>query len=328
MFEIVGGNPYLTQWELNRTVSNPCMKVNDEVVFVNSSGRTCVTYARMQSNVVVADVPNILLQDKRNILGTLGQSLEKHSECETAFEVHEADKPEGYVYEDNIKLPDNEQGGSSGGSGGGEEMAAQIIEGTVIDLKNSMVTKVRSELFEVNDSIVTVDFPNAVTVGQNAFYMCKKLTTVNIPNVINIDYMAFCGCEKLTTVSMPIVTSIGNMGFSDCNSIVEVNMPNVTSIGAMTFQRCKSLTKVDIGGLATVDDWAFSNCENLTTLILRTTDGVVVVSETAIDGSPIEGIYVPTSMYEAYRSVYEPVLGEEAFAYAVRKIEDYPEICG
>jgi hypothetical protein len=43
-------------------------------------------------------------------------------------------------------------------------------------------------------------------------------------------------------------------------------------------------------------------------------------------------IYVPSVMYEYYRAGYEQplasVLGDGAFDRIVRKIEDYPEICG
>jgi hypothetical protein len=43
-------------------------------------------------------------------------------------------------------------------------------------------------------------------------------------------------------------------------------------------------------------------------------------------------IYIPSSMYERYRAVYEPGLEDAGltglFSIVFRKIEDYPEICG
>lgn len=325
MFEIVGGNPYLTQWELNRTVSNPCMKVNDEVVFVNSSGRTCVTYARMQDGQVVADVPNILLQDARNILGTLGQSLEKHSECETAFEVHEAEKPEGYVYVDNIKLPDNEQGGSSGGSGGvdveqveatflsyGNDVSAENVLRLIL-YRNTKITKMRSCAF-YNNPAKEIDLPNLTFAARQAFAECDVLVKANLPQLSNSEEGIFSFCVRLA----------------------EVNVPKLQDVEVATFADCRSLERIELPMAFVIRSAAFENCESLKAVILGNTNEVCeILSIDAFNNTPMmtgEGhIYVHSVMYEYYRAGYESTLNQIMpgfFDILFRKIEDYPEICG
>lgn len=98
MFEIVGREEQvLYQWEQGVSLSNPCMKAGDEVVFRNSSGATYVMIADASG----VEVPNKLLQRDLNILVELGQGLECHSECQTVFEVLPEEKPGDYAYVDN-----------------------------------------------------------------------------------------------------------------------------------------------------------------------------------------------------------------------------------
>lgn len=102
MFEIYGGGTELKQWELNKTVTNPCMKEGDDVVFRNAHGQTYVVKAFEEGGVIQADVPNYLLQKSGNILVDLEQGLEHHTECRTTFAVVAQDKPENYDCQCNV----------------------------------------------------------------------------------------------------------------------------------------------------------------------------------------------------------------------------------
>jgi hypothetical protein len=96
-----------------------------------------------------------------------------------------------------------------------------------------------------------------------------------------------------------------------------------------------------------IDSSAFSNCTSLETLILRNPDEVCQIIVTAVldtkiateEGVPTgEGfIYVPSALYEGYVQLLayqaEQLTGDAATAEYIaravlRKIEDYPEICG
>jgi hypothetical protein len=103
MFEIVGREEQVfEQWEQGVTLSNPCMKAGDEVVFRNSSGATYVMIAGASG----VEVPNKLLQMCCNILVDLEQGNDRHTECRTTFTVNPAQKPDGYKCVDN-SVPDN-----------------------------------------------------------------------------------------------------------------------------------------------------------------------------------------------------------------------------
>lgn len=103
MFTIYGGKTEFEQWDLDQLVSNPCMKEGNEVVFRNSHGETYVTKAFKQGGEILTDVPNYLLQKHGNILVTLEQGADRHTECETIITVTAKDKPEDYKCGGNVK---------------------------------------------------------------------------------------------------------------------------------------------------------------------------------------------------------------------------------
>lgn len=114
MFSIYGGAAEFEQWELDKFVTNSCMKEGDEVVFRNSHGETYVVKAFAQGSEILADVPNYLLRTADNILVDLEQGNDRHPECRTTFTVVAQDKPDGYECKYNVP---ERQTASSGGSG-------------------------------------------------------------------------------------------------------------------------------------------------------------------------------------------------------------------
>lgn len=127
MFTIYGGKTEFEQWDLDQLVSNPCMKEGNEIVFRNSHGETYVTRAFKQGGEVLADVPNYLLQKHGNILVTLEQGADRHTECETIITVTAKDKPEDYKCGGNIK--ERKQGGAGDTSATYEESITVTVGG-------------------------------------------------------------------------------------------------------------------------------------------------------------------------------------------------------
>lgn len=124
MFEIVGREEQVfEQWEQGVSLSNPCMKAGDEVVFRNASGATYVMIAGASG----VEVPNRLLQMTCNILVDLEQGNEQHSDCQTVFEVNPADKPDDYVFIDNTIRKEAQA------SGGGGRFDVHLNEDTTVD---------------------------------------------------------------------------------------------------------------------------------------------------------------------------------------------------
>ena len=120
----------------------------------------------------------------------------------------------------------------------------------------------------------TVVVPSSITVegqeytvtsiGEKAFYNCRKLTSVTIPNsVTSIGKSAFYRCSGLTSVTIPnSVTIIRDWAFYDCECLRFITIPSaVTSIGEWAFYFCISLTSVTIpNSVTSIGERAFSDC--------------------------------------------------------------------
>lgn len=187
-------------------------------------------------------------------------------------------------------------GGSSGGgsSGGDSNIVKGMCEGLPYDIKAENVEFVRESAFNSEHHLRSVDLPNVTSVGVRAFYNCSSLKTVKLGAVTKIDVDAFTACE--------------------------------------------SLEKVDVQSLGTLGLDAFGHCDNVTAFIIRSNTVWTFDDPTAINALPSSlttgtgNIYVPASQYDGYISLFAPItemLGVPGFEYVLmRKIEDYPEICG
>ena len=101
-----------------------------------------------------------------------------------------------------------------------------------------------------NSSVKKVVIEDGVTsIGEYAFYYCRKSTSITIPDeVTSIGKNAFQYCDKLTNITMPYgVTSIGNFAFQYCSSLTSITLPDsVTSIGAYAFSSCSNLKTISL----------------------------------------------------------------------------------
>ena len=79
------------------------------------------------------------------------------------------------------------------------------------------------------------------SIGDKAFYKCKRLTSITIPNSVTmIGEDAFYGCEGLTSITFPYsLKYIGDYAFSLCTGLTSITIPNsVTYIGHRAFASC------------------------------------------------------------------------------------------
>ena len=165
-------------------------------------------------------------------------------------------------------------------------IARKIIDRTITECSNAMVT----------------------SIGNYAFYYCKALTRVDLPNATSIGRSAFYGCSALTSVDLPNVTSIESDAFSSCSALTSVDIPNVTSIGSSAFSSCKALTSVDLSKATRIDSRAFGACSKLTTIILRSPTVCTLVNTNAFDGTPFASggtggtVYCPASLITQYQT--------------------------
>ena len=193
--------------------------------------------------------------------------------------------------------------------------------------------------YNFGSGLKSIDLPKATSIGDEAFYQCG-LTSVNLPNVTSVGNRAFTVNALLTSISLPNANDIGEYAFSDCYKLTNVNLPKAISIGNGAFNCCVSLTSVNLPNTTSIGESVFTGCDNLQGIILRTTETVCEIHPFAFaintdeNGIPTKllNVYVPTSMYEYYRSAYEPAFAEYGFDgyfdVLFHKIEEHPEFCG
>ena len=126
------------------------------------------------------------------------------------------------------------------------------------------------------------------SIGEKAFYDCKKLTSVTIPgSVTSIDEDAFLDCNGLKKVIVKDIAVWCNISFSSSWSnplsfaehlyvdedteITDLVIPDgVMSINKYAFYNCRNLTSVTIpSSVASIGGDAFKGCESLTRVIVK-----------------------------------------------------------
>ena len=140
-------------------------------------------------------------------------------------------------------------------------------------LNGHPVTSIGDYAFWGCKKLKSVVIPDSVTsIGDYAFGVCEKLTSVTIAEgVEEIGEYAFNGCEKLKSVVIPdSVTSIGDGAFNGCEKLTSVTIPDsVTSIGKSAFDGCEKLTSVTIAeGVEEIGSGAFGDCYSLKELVI------------------------------------------------------------
>ena len=152
--------------------------------------------------------------------------------------------------------------------------------------------------------VETVDLPNCLYVGSNAFYYCASLTTVNLPVCTSLYSNAFRNCEILTSVSLPACTTLYDYAFRYCGNLSSVSLPNVVRMSGYCFANCVSLQTISLPKCSYVSRYAFWGCTNLKTIYMGTARSVVATmtqSNALSDCSALQSIYVPASLVDAYK---------------------------
>lgn len=80
--------------------------------------------------------------------------------------------------------------------------------------------------------VETVDLPNCIYVGSNAFYYCASLTTVNLPVCTSLYNNAFRNCARLTSISLPNCSYVGQRAFYSCTNLKTIYMGTARSVVA------------------------------------------------------------------------------------------------
>ena len=186
------------------------------------------------------------------------------------------------------------------GSGGGQELLNEFIDGEITEI-NSPTTSIRATLCQGLQNLRTANFPNATSIGDDAFRECKTLTTANFP----------------------MVTTIGDDAFYSCEAVRNMSFPSATTVETYVFSNCKSLESLDFPLLTTIGNNAFRSCEVLSALILRKGKVCTLNSTNALTSTLIASgtgyIYVPSALVEQYKLAKN----WSTYASQIRAIEEY-----
>lgn len=176
---------------------------------------------------------------------------------------------------------------------------------------------IQRTITEFKDNVIT-------RVGFYAFRGCRELVSVDLPNVTKISQEAFEDCGALMSVNFPAATITGYGSFMVCAALKDVNFPALTNLGETTFQSCKALVSVDLPSVVGIGHSAFKGCTTLSALILRSESSVCRLAMTsAFDSTPISSasgyIYVPKLLIEDYKVA----TNWSTYADQFRALEDY-----
>ncbi|MFV8459181.1 leucine-rich repeat protein [Mycoplasma sp. CR] len=152
------------------------------------------------------------------------------------------------------------------------KLNGKIVSGTILlkwddakgTIEDSNITKIADSVFEGNENITSVSFPNLKEIGSDAFKNAINLTTINMPKVTKIGYSAFYGAKNLISVDFPELTLISWSSFSNATKLTSVNFPKATIIRNAAFENAISLTDINFPEVEEIESSAFSGARSLT----------------------------------------------------------------
>lgn len=196
-------------------------------------------------------------------------------------------------------------------SGGGSD-ADEIIQGTLSgNYSNATVTEIYSNAFFNFSNLQSVEFPNCLTVGNQAFASCINLTQASFPNATVFNQQAFQSCAKLENVYAPNLEFASRSStFAQCKALSQVSFPKLKYIGTCMFWYDSAISTLSFPSTSYIAGSAFEGCKGLMSLYLMSTSMVTLYnwsttfSETPMRNSTYTGafgsIYVPASLVSTY----------------------------
>lgn len=137
------------------------------------------------------------------------------------------------------------------------------------------------------------------SVGESAFYNCKKLLFVYVPPTVEtIGSYAFKNCMGLIGLSVPEgLTEIGNYAFGDCRKFTYISLPTgIKRLSQGMFKDCVKLKRIDLPtGLEEVGIRSFWNCQSLESITLPETT-TTIAGEAFKMCYSLKNVYMPETL--------------------------------
>lgn len=119
---------------------------------------------------------------------------------------------------------------TGGGGGNSEEDVAALLGNTMTELSNSIVTTLRTRIFQGATKLVTVNLPSVASVGAYGFYQCSGLVTVKLPKLKSVSTQTFYSCTKLQHADCGQLGNIPAQTFNACSALTELILRKTGSI--------------------------------------------------------------------------------------------------
>ena len=143
-------------------------------------------------------------------------------------------------------------------------------------------SKLRDLLNEATNNTITLVFPNITAIPNGAFFTeypneNQSIISVNAPQAETIGNAAFRKCKGLKSIDFPKAKTIGSMAFSSTTALTNINLPEATSIGSMAFSYTTALTNINLPKATFIERNAFSFASALMTMTLATKSDLEIV---------------------------------------------------
>ena len=180
----------------------------------------------------------------------------------------------------------------------------------------------RSPVFKDCYSLTTLNIgDNVKMIPDEAFFNCSELNSLTIPASVNsVGNNAFWGCRKLTSVYVTDISAWCSINFGSAEAnplfyanhlylndeeIVDLIIPeSITTIRNFTFNNCVGLTSVTIpSSVNVIGESAFSGCSNL--LSLSFPESISIIKQKAFNGcSKLPNVTIPASVEYIYQEAF------------------------
>lgn len=229
---------------------------------------------------------------------------------------------------------------------GEQETLDGLVAHTLEDFEDSRIKNIRQYAFAYNNTLKSVNLPNAVNINGYAFEYCSNLETVIMPKLSYLPSTGFRYCYKLKTFDSTNITRLSNSNiFGSCFSLNDLNLlnvtrvsnsaladtglgmiilPSATSIGTYTGSGTRTST-IDLSKKITISGNMFNTAYSLVHLILRSDTLCSLSATSAFTNTPIANglgwIYVPSSLVEPYKIASN----WSTYANQIVSIDEYPK---
>lgn len=144
-----------------------------------------------------------------------------------------------------------------------KQLLVDILAGTCENLTGDAITMIADYCFYYNETLRSVDLPNCIRVGHQAFHGCENIESLKIPMLFSVDALAFCDCNSLLSVDFPNLTKTVEHTFSSCRKLVSANLPALNVIDTSMFNGCQSLKEIICPNVQSIGSYAFYGCKSL-----------------------------------------------------------------